>query len=291
MEEAVRSEGAIPATIAVLDGEVRIGLSRLELERIARAARILDPAEPPSRDDRGASQTSQFVKANRRDLAAVLSRAGSATTTVSATLWLARRFGSQPCVMATGGIGGVHRGAGESFDISADLDELARADGCLVVCSGLKSILDLPASLEALETRGVLIAGYRTNELPAFTTRSSGLALEHRVDSPRQAAELVLAHRELRLPGALILANPVAETESVPRAIAECAMTKAMEEAQRLGISGKFVTPFLLERIRHDTGGDSLRANLALLVSNARLAAEVAVALACLSSCAPSAGH
>jgi pseudouridine-5'-phosphate glycosidase len=181
--------------------------------------------------------------------------------------------------MATGGLGGVHPDAGTSFDISTDLDELARADGALVVCSGLKSILDVPGTLEALETRGVLVAGYRTDELPGFLVRSSRLPLELRVDSPAKAAALVRAHRALGLPGAVILAQPVPEADELAPESLRAALDDAREQARRLGISGKRVTPFLLKAIRRLTAGRSLRANCALLVANARLAAEVAVAL------------
>jgi pseudouridine-5'-phosphate glycosidase len=220
------------------------------------------------------------VKANRRDLAAVVAGRGCAATTVSATLWIAGRFGPRPPVMATGGLGGVHRDAAASFDISTDLDELARADGALVVCSGMKSILDVPATLESLETRGVLVVGYRTDELPGFLTRSAGLRLEHRVDSPAEAAELVRVHRRLGLPGAVVLAQPVPEPEAMDPDPLRRALDRALDDARRRGVSGKPLTPFLLESIRDATGGASLRANCALLVANARLAAEVAVELA-----------
>jgi pseudouridine-5'-phosphate glycosidase len=210
----------------------------------------------------------------------VLSRAGNAATTVSATLYLARRFSPGPGVMATGGLGGVHRGAGNSFDVSTDLDELARADGWAVVCSGFKSILDLPATLETLETRGVVIVGYGTNELPAFTCRSSGLKLEHRVDTPEEAAALLIAHRGLGLPGAVVVACPVPAPAGVPQEIEAAALDRALDQARRCGIVGKEVTPFLLEALRRETGGRSLEANRALLVANARLAGEIAVALA-----------
>lgn len=286
MEEAVRAAGAEPATIAVLAGSVRLGLTPAELERVARAAAPADQAR-----DTGPVPVPPFVKANRRDLAGVVARGDNAATTVSATLWLARRFGPSPCVMATGGLGGVHRGASESFDVSTDLDELARADGCVVVCSGFKSILDLPATLEALETRGVALAGFQTAELPAFTTRVSGLALEHRVESVAEAAAWVRAHRELGLPGGLVLANPVPAAEAISREEMEAALERALAESRRLGIAGKAITPFLLESIRRETGGASLRANRALLVANARLAGAIAVALAEEPSRAPGSSH
>jgi pseudouridine-5'-phosphate glycosidase len=258
-EEAVRTAGAVPATIAVVGGRFHIGLAAEELERVAHLG--------------------SFVKASRRDLAVAVARGLDVATTVSATLWIARQAGL--FVMATGGLGGVHRDAAVTFDISTDLDELARADGMLVVCSGFKSILDLPATLDALETRGVPIAGYRTDELPAFTTRSSGLPLETRVDSPAEAATLVRAHQAIGLPGAVVLAQPVPEADALDRETMETALADATAEARREHIAGKALTPFLLDRIRRATGGRSLRANRSLIVANARLAGEVAVALAC----------
>ncbi|MFO0893244.1 MAG: pseudouridine-5'-phosphate glycosidase [Isosphaeraceae bacterium] len=275
MEEAVRGAGGMPATIAIMHGVVRIGLTPDEIEAMARqAAPSRSPGEPPAPEP-----GSRFSKANRRDLSAVLSKGGNAATTVSATLWLGRTFGPNPCVMATGGLGGVHPGAGAAFDVSTDLDELARADGCAVVCSGFKSILDLPATLESLETRGVPVVGYRTDELPAFTGRSSGLKLEHRVDTPAQAARLIRVHRKLGLPGAVVLTHPVPTPDAIRRELEEAALTQALDEARRRGIAGKALTPFLLEAMRGATGGMSLRANRALLVANARVAAEIAVAL------------
>jgi pseudouridine-5'-phosphate glycosidase len=281
MEAAVRQTGAHPAVIAVLEGAVRIGLTARELEQVARSA-LPGPKSEPSRGCpaiAGRLSVHLFSKGNRRDLAAVIARGISAATTVSATLFLARRHGKSPCVMATGGLGGVHRGAAETNDVSTDLDELARADGCVVVCSGFKSILDLPGTLEALETRGVAIVGYRTSELPAFTIISSGLPLEHRVDSPQEAADLVRAHRELGLPGAIVLANPVPKDQAAEPPLMHAALEKALEEARIRNVAGKEATPFLLEAIRKSTGGQSLTANCALLVANARLAGEIAVSL------------
>jgi pseudouridylate synthase len=283
-EGAVRSAGAEPATTALIDGIIRIGLTDLQLLEIAGSVATDVPArtDGPGPSDEGGPPGARrtWAKANRRDLAALVAAGACAATTVSATLWIARRFGIRPGVMATGGIGGVHRGASSSFDISTDLDELARADGFLVVCSGMKSILDLPATLESLETRGVLVIGYRTDELPGFLTQSAGLPLEHRVDSPAEAAELVLAHRALALPGAIVLAQPVPESQAIDAGVLQRALELALEDARTKGIAGKPLTPFLLEAIRRATGGGSLRANCALLVANARLAADVAVELA-----------
>jgi pseudouridine-5'-phosphate glycosidase len=257
-EAAVRAAGATPATIAVVAGRVRVGLTDQELEFLARAG--------------------TFAKAGRRELSRVVAQGSDAATTVSGTLWIARRHGIG--VLATGGLGGVHRDAATTFDISNDLDELARADGVLVVCSGIKSILDMPATLDALETRGVPVVGYRTNELPAFLTRSSGLPLDARVESPAEAAALVSAHRQLGLPAAIVLTQPVPESDALDQAAMDEALNVALADAQRQHISGKAVTPFLLDRIRQATAGESLRANQALILANARLAGEAAVALA-----------
>jgi len=223
------------------------------------------------------TQRRPFAKGSRRDVAIHLARGTNAATTVSSTLWLTRRSGLEPCILATGGVGGVHRGAADSFDVSTDLDELARSDGSMVVCSGSKSILDLAATLEVLETLGVAVVGYRTGEFPAFTTVSSGLPLEHRVETAGEAAAILQAHRELGVPGALVLANPVPADSALDRDLMEAALTDAIERARRLGIAGKAITPFLLGAIGQATGGQSVRANSALLVANARLAAEISV--------------
>lgn len=262
-EDAVRRAGAVPATVAVLDGIPRIGLTDDELERIARPSQ--DPEAPA------------FQKASRRDLAVVVAKGLCAATTVSATLFLARSAGLS--VMATGGLGGVHRDASRTFDVSSDLDELARADGCLLVCSGVKSILDIPATLEVLETRGVAVLGYRTNDFPAFLTRSSGLSVEDRVESPGEAALVLRRHQELRLPGALVLAQPVPESVALDREAMEEALAIALAEAGAQGVTGKGVTPFLLGRLHHSMGRLSLSANSALIVQNAALAGRVAVEL------------
>jgi len=257
-EAEVREAGAVPATIAVLGGQIRVGLDGVELERISRS--------------------DSFLKAGRRDLAAAVARGHDAATTISATLWVAGRAGLG--VMATGGLGGVHRGASTSFDISTDLDELARADGMAVVCSGVKSILDVPATLDALETRGVAVVGYRTATFPAFTTASSGLPLDARVESPAEAAALVRAHRALGLPGAVVIARPVDAEDALDRDAMEAALAEALDLARARGIAGKAITPFLLDHLRHATGGRSLRANRSLIVANARLAGELAAGLA-----------
>jgi pseudouridine-5'-phosphate glycosidase len=242
----------------VIGGVVRVGLRDEELEQLARSDR--------------------FLKASRRDLSIAVARALDAATTVSATLWVAREAGLG--VLATGGLGGVHRGASTTFDVSTDLDELARADGMAVVCSGVKSILDVPATLDALETRGVAIVGYGTDSFPAFTTGSSGLPLEARVNDPEEAARLVQAHRKLGLPGAVVIAQPVPEPDALDREVMEAGLAEGIELARARGIAGKAITPFLLDHLRKSTGGLSLRANRSLIVANARLAGYLASALA-----------
>ena len=257
-QAAIREAGAVPATVAVVGGVVRVGLLDDELEHVARSG--------------------HFLKASRRDLSTAVAKGLDAATTVSATLWVAKKAGIG--VMATGGLGGVHRGAATTFDISTDLDELARADGMAVVCSGVKSILDVPATLDALETRGVAVVGYRTGTFPAFTTASSGLPLDARVESPTEAARLVRSHRELGLPGAVVLAQPVADRDALDRDEMEAALAQGLELARSHGVAGKAVTPFLLDHLRKATGGRSLAANRVLIVANARLAGEVAASLA-----------
>ncbi len=256
-EEAVRRSGAIPATVAVIGGIVRLGLDPAGLERLASARGV--------------------VKAGRRDLGPAVAGKKDAATTVSATLHLARIAGIG--AMATGGLGGVHRGASETFDESTDLDELARGDGIAVICSGVKSILDVSATLERLETLGVAMVGYRTGEFPAFTTRSSGLPLDWRADSVEEAAGMIREHRRLGLPGAVVLAQPVPESLEIPRDEMEARVATAIARAEAEGVRGKAITPFLLDAIRQATGGRSLVANRALIVRNAALAGEVASAL------------
>jgi pseudouridine-5'-phosphate glycosidase len=254
-EAVVRAAGATPATIAVLEGRIHVGLRPDEIDRLAR--------------------TKEFTKASRRDLAASASQNKNSATTVSATLWVARTVGIG--VLATGGLGGVHRGAQNTFDISADLDELGTADGVLVVCSGVKSILDMAATLEVLETRGVVVAGFRTDTFPAFLSPSGGISLDTRVDSASEAARLVIAHRSLGLPGAIVIAQPVPAEKGIPRVEMEGTIIAALEQAEGQGVSGKAITPFLLDFMHRATAGRSLKANSALIVANARLAAEIAV--------------
>ena len=255
IEAAVREEGARPATIAVLEGQVRVGLSEAEVAHLA--------------SDRSAR------KVSLRDLPLVLAQGASGGTTVAATIHLARRAGIH--VFATGGIGGVHRGHPE--DVSADLPALA-SNPIVVVCAGAKAILDLPRTLEYLETHGVPVIGYGTDEFPAFYSRRSGLRLDGRVETPEEIAEMARARGELDLTAALLVCVPVPEVEEMPAAKAEAAIAQAVAEAETRGVSGKALTPFLLARLVELTGGQARQANEALLLNNARVAARIARALA-----------
>ncbi len=254
----VRAHGAVPATIAVMDGALHVGLDDAALERLARGA------EP-------------VRKLSRRDLGIGLAQGGLGATTVAATMIGARLAGIR--VFATGGIGGVHRGAQQSFDISADLSELARTP-VAVVCAGAKSILDLPLTLEVLETLGVPVVGYATEHFPAFYSRDSGLPVDARADEPGAVAKICAHHWGLGLQSGLIVANPVPAELALDPAVAEAAIGQALAEAAAQGKKGKDITPFLLKRIAEVTHGDSLASNTALIRNNAELAAQVAVALA-----------
>jgi pseudouridine-5'-phosphate glycosidase len=257
VEAVVREHGAQPATIALVDGRVRIGLDDDALERLAA--------------------TGDVAKASRRDLAVLTARRATAGTTVAATMYLAHLAGIS--VFATGGIGGVHRGGERSFDVSADLTELGMTP-VTVVCAGAKSILDLPKTLEVLETEGVPVIGVGTDEFPAFFSRSSGLPVPHRVDSAAELAAVVTAQRALGLRGGILVANPIPAADEVPAAEIGARIEEAIADAERAGVAGKDVTPYLLARITELTGGRSLAANVALIRSNAGLAAELATALA-----------
>jgi pseudouridylate synthase len=256
VEDAVREMGAIPATIAVIEGRLRVGLSREEIDRLGQLS-------------------GGVVKASRRDLALVAARKGSAGTTVAATMFIAGLAGIE--IFATGGIGGVHRGAEETFDVSADLIELSRTR-VAVVCAGAKSILDIGKTLEFLETQGVAVVGYRTDEFPAFYARSSGLKLEHRCDGLHDLALMIRLQRDIG-PGGLLIANPVPHDHALEEAAIEARIVEAVAEAKTQGVGKKEATPFLLKRVVELTGGQSLEANIALIKSNAMLAAQAAVEL------------
>jgi pseudouridine-5'-phosphate glycosidase len=253
VEAVVRERGAVPATIAVVDGVPRAGLDADMLRRLALGEGV--------------------AKASRRDLPALIAAGADAGTTVAATMYLAHRAGIG--VFATGGIGGVHRGAERSFDVSADLVELGRTP-VVVVCAGAKSILDLPKTLEVLETLAVPLIGYRTGEFPAFFTRSSGLPLDHRVDDVAALAAVVVAQRDLGVRSGVLVANPVPESDALNAAEVGDIIEAALIAAERDGVTGQAVTPYLLAAVNDLTRGASLRANVALVRNNAALAADLA---------------
>ncbi len=255
-EGIIREAGAVPATIAVVDGDVRVGLDRASLETLAKSDGV--------------------HKASTRDLSYMRILKRHAGTTVAATMHIARAAGID--VFATGGIGGVHRGASESFDVSADLETLADTSVC-VVCAGAKAILDLPSTMEVLETQGVEVIGYRTDELPAFYSRESGIETPVRLDDSKDVAALFQSKRALGLKSGIVVANPIPHEHALPASTIEQIIEVALKEASQKGIKGKEVTPFLLSRIESATGGDSLRANLELVYNNAALAAKIAKAL------------
>jgi pseudouridylate synthase len=256
IEQAVRDGGAVPATIALVDGVVRVGLDDVALEAIA------------SRDD--------VVKCSSRDLPIAAARGATGATTVASTAHVAAQAGIG--LFATGGLGGVHREAHATWDESADLVALARTRIC-VVCAGVKSILDIPATLERLETLGIGVAGYRTSRFPAFYLVDSGHELPWRLDSPEEIAAVLDARTGLGLDhSALVIANPIAPADELDRDLHERVLGEALAAAEAEGVAGRDVTPFLLARFHERTGGESLRANVALVLANARLAAEIAVA-------------
>ncbi len=255
MEAAVREEGVIPATIAILDGRLVAGLSSDQLAAFAA--------------------TDGIAKVSRADLAAVLATRVSGATTVAATMLIAARAGIR--VFATGGIGGVHSGAELSFDISADLPEIARTP-VAVVCAGAKAILDLPRTLEVLETLGVPVAGYRTNKFPAFYVADSGLPLQSRVDTPSEAARLMQLHWQLGLTSGIVFCHPPPSARALGKQEVDAWIAQALQAAAVAGIRGKAVTPYLLDYLAKASGGKTLETNIALLVNNARVAAQIAKA-------------
>jgi pseudouridine-5'-phosphate glycosidase len=255
MEATVRAAGAIPRTIGVVRGELVAGLSDEQIVHLATAANV--------------------CKVSRRDLPIVVARRLDGATTVAATLWIAHRYGIE--VFATGGIGGVHRGDGT--DISADLQELAQTP-VIVVCAGAKAILDLPATLEYLETHGVPVIGYGTDEFPAFYSRSSGLPVDVRCDTPGEVAAIWRAKRTLGLPGGLLVAVPVPAADEIPAAQIEPAIVQAVDEAAAAGLRSAAVTPYLLARLAELTGAASVAANVSLLKNNAAVAGAIAAGLA-----------
>jgi len=256
LENIVREHGAIPATIAIINGRIKIGLSEEELEFMGTSKEIL--------------------KASRRDLPVVLAKGLSAATTVSATMICANLAGIK--VFVTGGIGGVHRGAEQTFDISADLQELANTD-VAVVCAGAKAILDLPRTLEYLETFGVPVVGFKTSEFPAFYTRESGLKVDYKVDDEIEAAKIIKTKWDLGLKGGILIANPIPEEYALDKAYIDKAIEDALYEAEKRNIKGKEITPFLLDKIKDLTQGESLKANIELVKNNTHVGAKIAIEL------------
>ena len=258
VERTIRENGAVPATVAVIGGRLKAGLSEAEIEYLGSKGRAV-------------------AKASRRDLPVLVARGMDGATTVTTTMIIAHMAGIK--VFATGGIGGVHRGAETTMDISADLEELARTP-MMVICAGAKSILDLGLTLEYLETKGVPVIGYGTDELPAFYTRKSGFKVDYRLDTPEELAAAFRASLGMGLGGGMLVTNPVPEEYSMDPDRINAAIDEAVAEANAKGIKGKETTPFLLARIKDITGGDSLASNIQLVLNNARLAARTAKCLA-----------
>ena len=254
VEQTIRENGAVPATIAIIGGRLKAGLAKDEIEYLGKSGR-------------------NVAKTSRRDIAALVARKADGATTVTTTMMIAHMAGIS--IFATGGIGGVHRGAEVTMDISADLEELGNTP-VMVVCAGAKSILDLGLTLEYLETKGVPVIGYGTDELPAFYTRHSGFGVDYRADSPEELAAMFKAQRGLGLKGGMLVTNPIPEEYSMDKAVIDAAIDQAIKEASEKGIKGKETTPFLLAKVVELTGGDSLDSNIALVLNNARLAAKTA---------------
>ena len=257
VEKIIRDNGAVPATIAIIKGRLKAGLNKDEIEYLGKTGQAV-------------------TKVSRRDLPLIVAKGLDGATTVATTMIIAAMAGIP--IFATGGIGGVHRGAQQTFDISADLEELAMTP-VTVVCAGAKAILDLPLTLEYLETKGVPVLGYQTDELAAFYSRHSGLKVDYQVDSPKELAEAIHVKRELGLQGGILVSNPIPEEYSMDPEVINKVIDQAVNEANEKGIHGKETTPFLLARIKDITGGDSLESNIKLVYNNAALAAKTAVAL------------
>ena len=253
-EQMVRDNGAVPATIAIIEGEPVVGLSLEEIEHIGKLGE-------------------QVVKVSRRDIPYVMAKKLNGATTVSATMILAEMANIH--VFATGGIGGVHKKAEVTMDISTDLDELGRTDVC-VVCAGAKAILDLEKTLEYLETKGVLVLGYQTNKLPAFYTKTSPYDVNYRVDSPKEIAEVLKNKWDMKIDGGVLVTNPIPDEYSLDEEVMNKAIDDALMEMDKLGITGKKVTPFLLSKIKDITEGESLKSNIKLVLNNCKLASLIA---------------
>ena len=261
VESIIRENGAVPATIAILGGRLKAGLTPEEIEYLGKKGH-------------------EVTKASRRDLAVLVSKGADGATTVTTTMMIAYMAGIK--IFATGGIGGVHRGAETTMDISADLEELAQTP-VMVVCAGAKSILDLGLTLEYLETHGVPVIGYGTRELPAFYTRKSGFAVDYEIDTPAELAKAFYVKQDMGLGGGMLVTNPIPEEYSMDADVINKAIDEAVEEAKAQGIHGKETTPFLLAKIKDLTGGDSLASNIQLVYNNAKLAAATAVELSKLA--------
>ena len=261
VEDIIRQNGAVPATICIIGGRLKAGCTKEEIEYLGKAG-------------------AKVTKASRRDLAMLVSRKMDGATTVTTTMMIAHMAGIK--VFATGGIGGVHRGAETTMDISADLEELAHTP-VMVICAGAKSILDLGLTLEYLETHGVPVIGFGTEELPAFYTRKSGFGVDYRVDTPEDLAKTFFVKQDCGLGGGMLVTNPIPEEFSMDHAVINKASDEAVAEAGRLGIHGKETTPFLLAKIKDLTGGDSLASNIQLVFNNARLASKTAAELSRLA--------
>jgi pseudouridine-5'-phosphate glycosidase len=262
VEAEVRAHGAVPATVAIVDGRLKAGLSAQQVEQLGRSGR-------------------EVAKVSRRDIPFIVAAGQTGATTVAATMIIAAQAGI--AVFATGGIGGVHRGAAHSFDVSADLQELA-CTPVAVVCAGAKSILDLRLTLEYLETQGVPVIGHGTDLLPAFYTRDSEFKVDYRLDSAAEIARVMRAKWAMGLRGGLVVANPIPQAYAMPRDAVDAAIAQALHEAQVQGVTGKETTPFLLARVTELTGGDSLAANIQLVLNNARLAAAIATEYAAMAA-------
>ena len=257
VEKTIRDNGAVPATIAIIGGRLKAGCTPEEIEYLGKKGQAV-------------------IKASRRDIPVLLARKEDGATTVATTMIIAAMAGIH--VFATGGIGGVHRGAQQTFDISADLEELAQTP-VMVICAGAKSILDLGLTLEYLETKGVPVIGFGTDELPAFYTRHSGFGVDYRIDTPEELAFSFHAKLDCGLKGGMLVTNPIPEEFSMPKEVIDKAIEQALQEANEQGIHGKQCTPFLLAKIKDLTGGESLASNIQLVLNNARLAAKIAVAM------------
>lgn len=257
VEQAILDEGVIPATIGIIDGEIVVGMNNEQIEQFGKRKDVL--------------------KVSRRDLPVVVAKKMWGATTVASTMIIANMAGIE--IFVTGGIGGVHRGAEVNFDISADLEELGRTN-VSVISSGVKAILDIPKTLEYLETKGVPVLSYRSDEFPCFYTQESGIKCENKVNDPEEIAQIIYHKRKLKIDGGVLIANPILKEDSMDKRIIDNAISIALKEANELKIIGKNITPFLLKRIVELTGGESLESNIKLVINNAKLGAKIAKELA-----------